>query len=76
MKAGYFEASNGNKSSTRLIGFIVVIAALVLAQEVVYFDKDNPVTAAATSGTIFITIAGPVLAFIYKQKQTENQSNL
>ena len=75
MKTGYFEAPNGSKSSTRLIGFIVVIAALILAQEVVYFGKDNPVTAAAAAGTIFLTIAGPVLAFLFKQKQTETKSN-
>lgn len=73
MKTGYFEAPNGSKSSTRLIGFVVVMAALILAQEVVYFGKDNPVTAAAAAGTIFLTIAGPVLAFLFKQKQTEKQ---
>jgi hypothetical protein len=37
MKTEFFEAPNGNKSSTRLIGFIVIISALVLAQEIVYF---------------------------------------
>jgi hypothetical protein len=76
MKTEYVEAPNGSNSSTRLIGFIVVMAALILAQEVVYFGKDNPVTAATTAGTIFITIAGPVLTFLFKQKQTENQSQM
>lgn len=77
MKNGFLEAPNGNSSSSRLIGLIVVIAALILAQEVVYFGRDNPVTAAAAAGTIFLTIAGPVLAFLFKQKQNEsNKSNV
>ena len=75
MATGYFQSIKGNYSSTRLIGFIVVMAALVFAQEVIYFGRVNIIQAAISAGTIFITIAGPVLAFLYKQKKTEINSN-
>ena len=73
MKNGFFEAANGNKSSTRLISFITVMAAIVFAQEVIYFGRDNVVTAAAAAGTIFITIAGSAMAYQYNQKKNETK---
>ena len=75
MKRGYFEARNGNKSSTRLISFITVMMALVFAQEVIYFGRDNVVTAAAAAGTIFVTIAGAAMTYQYQQKKTENKQD-
>lgn len=75
MKSSYFEDSDGNKSSTRLLGFIVVIWSLVLASCVLYFGKDNVILAAAASGTIFTTIAGPTLLWMFQQKnKNENGS--
>lgn len=72
-KNGFFDAVSGNRSSARLMGFIIIIIALVFAQEVLYFGRDNVVLAAAASGTIFITIAGPTLLYLYQNKQTEVQ---
>lgn len=71
MKTGYFESISGNQSSSRVIGFVVVIAALVFAQEVLYFGRANVMTSAAAAGTIFITIAGPAMAFLFMQKKQE-----
>ena len=68
MKSNYFEDADGNKSSTRLQGFIVVMWALVLASFVVWAGRANVVIAAAASGTIFTTIAGPVLIWMFQQK--------
>jgi membrane protein YdbS with pleckstrin-like domain len=75
MAHGYFESINGNKSSTRLISFIVVLAALIFAQEVLWFGRENVITAAAAAGTIFITIAGVGLTFQFQQKKTERKIN-
>ena len=69
--SGYLESIRGRKSSSRLIGCIVIIIALVFAQEVLYFGRDNVIVAAAAAGTIFITIAGPALIFMFEQKKTE-----
>ena len=70
---GFFCSLRGNRSSSRLIGFIVVVAALIFAQEVLYFGRDNVVMAAAAAGTIFITIAGPAMVFLFSQKKTETK---
>ena len=73
MKNGFLEAPSGNKSSSRLIGLLIITAALIFAQEVLYFGKESVIEAAAAAGTIFLTIAAPALAFLFKQKQTETK---
>lgn len=72
--AGYLQDSKGNKSSSRLIGTIVIVVALIFAQEVLYFGRENVVVAAAAAGTIFITVAGPAMAFLFAQKKNENNN--
>lgn len=67
----YLENGNGDKSSTRLIGFIVVIWTLVLSTAVLYWGKENVILAAAAAGTLFTTMAGPTLIWIYQQKKQE-----
>lgn len=74
MKAGFFEDHVGNKSNSRRIGFITVLTALFFAQEIIWFGRDNVMLAATAAGTLFLTIAGPVLAFLFKQKQTETKT--
>jgi hypothetical protein len=69
--SGFFESIRGNKSSTRLIGFVVIIIALVFSQEVLWFGREDIVQAAIAAGTIFITIAGPAMFFMFEQKKTE-----
>ena len=71
MKTGFFESISGNKSSSRLIAFIVIMVALIFAQEVIYFGKSGVIEAAAAAGTIFLTIAGPAMAFMFMQKKNE-----
>lgn len=68
---GFFDSVRGNKSSSRLIGFLVIVMALIFAQEVLWFGRDDVVMAAAAAGTIFITIAGPAMVFLFNQKKTE-----
>lgn len=75
MMHGYLQDPNGDRSSSRLIVLIVVIAALVLAQEVLYFGRKDIVNAAIGAGTLFIAIAGPALAFLFGQKRTEMDSH-
>ena len=71
MKTSFFQSISGNQSSSRLIGFIVIMIALVFAQEVLYFGRNDIMMAATAAGTIFITIAGPALAFLFAQKKNE-----
>ncbi len=71
---GYFQDGKGNKSSTRLIGFIVVMYALFESSVVLVFgfiEKSAVMLSAAAAGTLFITIAGPVLVYLFKNKTEE-----
>lgn len=72
--AGYLQDSNGNRSSSRLIGTIVIVVALIFAQEVLYFGREDIMVAAAAAGTIFITVAGPAMAFLFAQKKNEKSN--
>lgn len=76
MKTSFFQSISGNQSSSRLIGFIVIMAALIFAQEVIYFGHTEIMTAATAAGTIFLTIAGPAMAFLFAQKKTETKQEL
>ena len=71
MQNGFFNSTTGGYSSSRLIGFIVVIAALIESFLVLYWGRDNIVTAATAAGILFVTIAGSAMVFLFNQKKTE-----
>ena len=71
MRNGFFYSISGNKSSSRLIGFIVIIAGLILAQEVIILGRNDIVQAAIAAGTLFITVSGSAMAFLFAQKGQE-----
>jgi hypothetical protein len=73
MKTGFFKSISGRDSSTRLIGFVVIIGALLMAEQVLYWGRnsENLLLVATAAGTLFITIAGPVLVWMFNQKKTE-----
>jgi len=71
MKNGFFESISGNKSSSRLIGFIVIMVALAYSGWVIWLGRTDVVQAATAAGLLFITIAGPSMGFMWGQKKTE-----
>ena len=71
MGNGFFDSIRGNKSSSRLIGFIVIIVTLLFVQEILWFGREDIIEAAISGGTIFLTIAGPAMAFLFVQKKNE-----
>ena len=71
MKSSYFESISGNKSSSRLIGFIIIIFALIENCVVLYLGRNDIVQAAIAAGTLFVTIAGSAMAFLFAQKSQE-----
>lgn len=71
MKNGFFDSVSGNRSSSRLSGFIIILAALLFGQEVIWFGRAEILTASISAGTIFMTIAGPAMLFMFQNKQTE-----
>ena len=72
-KTGFFDSVSGNRSSARLMGFMIIVVALIFAQEVLFFGRENVVLAATAAGTMFITIAGPALIYLFQNKRSEIQ---
>jgi len=73
MKRGFLQSISGRDSSTRLIGFLVIIGALLMSEQVLYWGRnsENLLLVASAAGTLFMTIAGPVLVWMFNQKKTE-----
>ena len=74
MTHGYFTDRNGNKSSTRLIGFIVIMYALLMSTSILiigFFEESKVMVTAAASGTLFTAIAGPAMFYLFKNKTEE-----
>lgn len=64
------------ESSSRLIGLIIILNALLLLNFVIIFKilkaPEADITALLLSaGGLFIQVAGPAMYFLFKQKQTE-----
>ena len=74
MNNGFFYSTHGNKSSSRLIGTIVIIYAMLMGFLVLYWGKqggESVIALATAAGLIFTTIGGSAMVFIFQQKQTE-----
>lgn len=75
----YFEQSPGNKSSSRLTGFIVIMYALLLSTQVLIlgFISGAPIIiAASAAGTMFTTHAGPAMAYMFlKGREEKSKQN-
>ena len=74
MKSGFFEDAQGNKSSTRLIGALVIIYSLFLVTMILVFgiiEKSSVMLTAAAGGTLFTTTAGPAMWYMFNNKKEE-----
>ena len=70
----FYEAEEGNASNSRIIADLVILYALALAQQVILFRGDAGImVAASAAGTIFLTVGGAAMAFLFVQKKTEDK---
>ena len=73
---GYFYSTHGNKSSSRLIGAVVILYAMIMGFLVLYWGKqggESVIALATAAGLIFTTIGGSAMVFIFQQKRTETK---
>ena len=71
---GFLQDAKGNDSSTRLLGTIVILYALVLSTGVIVIGATQAVSVlltAVAAGTLFTTIAGPAMIFLFQNKKEE-----
>ena len=76
-KSGFFQDARGNDSSSRLIGFICVMAGVFAGGVLTYIKYKQPeadiLIMATAGGLAFTTISGPALAFLFFQRKTESK---
>lgn len=72
MANSFLQGTDGDFSNSRLIADIVIIVALALAEQVILFRGDASIMlVASAAGTIFLTVGGAAMAFLFAQKKTE-----
>jgi hypothetical protein len=73
-KNGFLQGADGNNSNSRLIADVCIFAALALAEQVLLFRGDTGImVAASAAGTIFLTVGGSAMAFLFVQKKEEGK---
>ena len=72
---GFLQSKNGDKSSSRLIGLVVVASALIFVQEILWIGREDVVSAATAAAIIFAAVAGTAMTFLFGQKKTEETGN-
>ena len=74
-KSGFLQTRDGHNSSSRLLGFGVTIWALVLATVMLGYGLFTPpvnlMILATSTGTLFTTIAGPAMIYLFSSKKAE-----
>jgi len=71
---GFFEDKYGNKSSSRLVGFISVVYALLQSTLIIYLGHMEGASVVATAGASsanFLSIAGAAMVYLYNNKAKE-----
>lgn len=72
MKANFLQDGNGDDSSSRLIGIILVVAGLLMTEQIILMGTSETIIGTATAaGILFGAVAGSAMVFLFKQKQTE-----
>jgi hypothetical protein len=74
-QTGFFQAKPGDNSSTRLASFIIILFALLDVQLILYFGKDTIMMTVTAAGTLFATMTGPTMIWMYYRKELEIKSD-
>ena len=71
MKLGPFDALSGNSSSARIYGGVIIGIALVISIFIACVGRDDVVKLAGAIAIQFPAMTGPVLLYLFKNKQSE-----
>lgn len=79
MGYGFLYGEDGNKSNSRLIADIIVLWALVFGTALIVIKVINPainiMDIALAVGTVFASVGGTAMTFLFFQKKTEAKDN-
>jgi len=73
MKTGFFDSVSGNSSSARMIGYTIILIALIISCCLAWWGKDDVVKCAGAIAIQFPAMTTPVLVYLFKNKQDEIQ---
>jgi hypothetical protein len=71
---GFFQDTNGNKSSARLLAFILIVTSLVFAQQFIIFaiiQKINVLLISSAVATTVTTISGGAMLYLFGKQKAE-----
>ena len=71
MKNGFFDSVSGNSSSARMIGYTIILIALIISGCLAWWGKDDVVKCAGAIAIQFPAMTTPVLVYLFKNKQDE-----
>ena len=74
MNNGFFDSTQGNKSSTRMFGGVIIIYGMLMGFLVLllgYLMKESILALSPIAAVTFTSIAGPALIFLFQQKKNE-----
>ena len=72
MKANFLQDGSGSYSSSRLIGIVIVIAGLLMTEQIILMGTpENIIGTAGAAGILFGAVSGSAMVFLFKQKETE-----
>ena len=71
MKYGPFDSISGNASSSRYFAAAIITIALIIACFLAWEGKGDVVKAAGAIAIQFPAMTGPVLLYLFKNKQSE-----
>ncbi len=74
MNNGFFDSTQGNKSSTRMFGGGIILYAMIMGFMVLllgFFTEESILALAPISAATFTGIAGPAMIYMFQQKKNE-----
>lgn len=71
MKLGIFDAISGNASSSRYFAAAIIMIALIISCFIAWVGREDVVKLAGAIAIQFPAMTGPVLLYLFKNKQSE-----
>ena len=74
MNNGFLKSTQGNMSSTRLYGGLIILYGMLMGFLVLflgYLMKESILALAPIAAVTFSSIAGPAMIFLFQQKKKE-----
>lgn len=73
-RGSFWQYQNGKSSAPMIFGIIIIIVSLIFVQEILFWGKDNLIEAAGAAATLFISITGSAMVYMYQDNKQANKT--